>query len=182
MAHPPRLKYAKATVLMLAIILGGCTLFQQDEQPRTLLLFTDGRDAEQIRQWLDEHPCGMLQVTPPFLNVTGELTASPKPNASICLLIARNTSLAAALYTAENCPCISVAAVNASKAFSLANLPTGTYLAMIPASSFDKTRGFPIIHDLNQSNHTADTVWHGGDYRYSLGLFTIHPQADRNNT
>jgi hypothetical protein len=44
---------------------------------------------------------------------------------------------------------------------------------MVPRGAFYQFQGFPIIHEFNRSNYSASVNFHGGDYRYSLGSFSI---------
>jgi hypothetical protein len=49
---------------------------------------------------------------------------------------------------------------------------------MVPRSVFYQFQGFPIINEFNHSNYSVKINFHGGDYHYSLGSFSIFPISE----
>jgi hypothetical protein len=106
-------------------------------------------------------------------NITGFLTANARPNSTIRLFISPNTSFDSALYVVQHCRFLLEVSIDSGKYFRFDYLPAGNYVAMVPRSAFYRFQGFPIINEFNRSNYSARVNFHGGDYRYSLGSFSI---------
>jgi hypothetical protein len=117
--------------------------------------------------------CGVLHVKRPVFNITGFLTANARPNSTIRLFISPNTSFDSALYVVQHCRFLLEVSIDSGKYFRFDYLPAGNYVAMVPRSAFYRFQGFPIINEFNRSNYSARVNFHGGDYRYSLGSFSI---------
>ncbi len=109
----------------------------------------------------------------PLLNVSGFLTARAKPNSTLYLFITPNTSLSHSLYVVEHCTPIMKTTLHNDTDFEIGPLPCGQYLAMLPAHEFIFRQGFPIIREVSGSNLTLTMIFHGGNYRYSIGAFSI---------
>jgi hypothetical protein len=122
--------------------------------------------------------CGVLHVKRPLFNITGFLTAAARPNSSIHLFVVPDTTFGSALYVVQHCPSLFKEPIYSEKYFRFDYLPAGNYVAMVPRSAFYQFQGFPIINEFNLSNHSARVNFHGGDYRYSLGSFSIFPVAE----
>ena len=117
--------------------------------------------------------CGVLHIKSPLFNITGFLTAAARPNSTIRLFIAPNTSFNSALYVVQHCRFLYEEPIDSGKYFRFDYLPVGNYVAMVPRSAFYQFQGFPIINEFNRSNYFVKVNFHGGDYRYSLGSFSI---------
>jgi hypothetical protein len=117
--------------------------------------------------------CGVLHVKRPLFNITGFLNAAARPNSTIRLFVVPDTSFDSALYVVEHCRFLSEEPIASGKYFRFDYLPAGNYVAMVPRSAFYQFQGFPIINEFNFSNYFALVNFHGGDYRYSLGSFSI---------
>jgi hypothetical protein len=117
--------------------------------------------------------CGVLHVKRPVFNITGFLTANARPNSTIRLFISPNTSFDSALYVVQHCRFLLEVSIDSGKYFRFDYLPAGNYVAMVPRSAFYRFQGFPIINEFNRSIYSARVNFHGGDYRYSLGSFSI---------
>jgi len=128
--------------------------------------------SEREKWWADNR-CGALEVRRPLLNVTGRVSVSPRPNSSIFLLIAPNTSLTVALDAVRNCASLGRAPVDGQGRFSLGGLPVGDYFAVLPVGVFDGTQGFPVVREYNTSSHSVRILWHGGDAHYSIAAFQV---------
>jgi len=126
--------------------------------------------------------CGVLHVKRPLFNITGFLTAATRPNSTIRLFIVPDTSLNSALYVVQHCRYLLEEPIHSEKYFRFDYLPAGNYVAMVPRSAFYQFQGFPIINDFNRSNYSARVNFHGGDYRYSLGSFSIFRISDEPKT
>ena len=122
--------------------------------------------------------CGVLHVKRPLLNITGFLTAAARQNSSIYLFIVPDTSFNSALYVAKHCRSLYQQPIFSAKYFKFDYLPAGNYVAMVPRSLFYASQGFPIVNEFNLSNHSVKVNFHGGDYRYSLGSFSIFPVVE----
>ena len=119
--------------------------------------------------------CGVLHVKRPLFNITGFLNAASRPNSSIYLFIVPDTSFNSALYVVQHCRFLNEEPIDSGKFFRFVYLPVGNYVAMVPRSAFYQFQGFPIINEFNRSNYSVRVNFHGGDYRYSLGSFSIFP-------
>jgi len=127
-------------------------------------------------------PCGIFHIQKPLFNVTGFLTAAARPNSSIHLFVVPDTTFGSALYVVQHCPSLFKEPIYSEKYFRFDYLPAGNYVAMVPRSLFYASQGFPIINEFNRSNYSARVNFHGGDYRYSLGSFSIFPLAEEPKT
>ena len=125
---------------------------------------------------LENNPCGTLHVRKPLFNVTGSLTADVRPNSSISLFVAPDTSLGSALYVVRNCAFILRKTIGPGKQFQFNYLPAADYVAMVPRSAFGgKIQGFPTVWEFNLSNYSMKFNFCGGDGKYSLVSFSIRP-------
>jgi len=125
--------------------------------------------------WILENPCGFLRVERPLINVSGLVNTAVRPGTEAVLFIVRNTSLDTALFTVENCHPLMTVPVDSAKDFTFPHLPAGEYVVMLPRGAFGEVQGFPIIPSAKMAGLVATTVWHGGDYRYSMAAFTVRP-------
>ena len=152
------------TIITLSEILIGCSLIWPH---------TSEFSAPTMFQ---ENPCGFLNIAGPLVNVSGHVTAPVQPGTMMELFVVRNTSLDTALFTVENCPALIAVPVDTDGAFTFSSLPIGDYVVMLPGDSFgNKTQGFPIIPEFNNSGLEVGTLWHGGNVEYSMAAFSIHP-------
>ena len=166
--------YAKATLVSLVLLLhlAGCIPFHPKTNLATVTP-TALPTAEQLRQWLDENPCGTLQVRRPLANVSGHLTAPARAGSYVRLFILRNDSLKNALWTVQNCPSIASSPIAEWHQFTFRNLPPGLYAAMLPATAFKEDQGFPVIDESTKTDPAVREHWGGGDADCSLAVFSI---------
>lgn len=166
MGHEPAAYSVKAHILLLAMLIcsGGCSQSHDDNNPM---------GYEQRRQWSTQNPCGVLQITKPLYNVTGELSTPTANNNMVHLFLTRNDSIDAAFYIVENCKSLGKVETNRKGNFNFPNLPAGNYIAMISSIPFGNTPVFPIIHGVNDSNHIINRSWYGMNDHYSLTTFSL---------
>ena len=168
-------RLAPVLLLLVVVTLAACgsaspgsDLLQQDP-------FAFPLESVAEKWWL-HNPCGWLDVRKPLLNVSGRVSASLRPNSSIFLLIAPNTSITAALNTVRNCAPLGRARVDTQGGFSFGGLPVGDYFAVLPISAFEEVQGFPVVREYNTSSHSVRMLWHGGDAHYSIAAFQVVPR------
>ena len=159
-------------LLFLAFCLSGCI------SDKKKLVKTEVPPAREITL-LSNHSvwsrCGILHIKRPLFNITGFLNTAARPNSSIHLFVAPDTSFESALYVVEHCPSLFSETINPKNQFRFDYLPAGNYVAMLPRGAFYYSQGFPIINEFNRSNYSVKFNFHGGDYRYSLVSFSIFP-------
>ena len=96
------------------------------------------------------------------------------PGTTADLFVAPNSSLAGALFVAEHCAPIMRSQVNASNDFFFESVPAGTYVVVVGARAFAQGhQGFPIISSANASGYSVRMVFHGGNRKFSLAVFSI---------
>ena len=159
-----------STLLFVILLVAGCA------SNKTEFLCTEiphSDESVNLDNQIEFNQCGILHVQEPLFNVTGFLTTGVRPNSTIRLFIVPDTSLNSALYVVQHCRYLLEEPVHSERYFRFDYLPAGNYVAMVPRSAFYQFQGFPIINDFNRSNYSARVNFHGGDYRYSLGSFSI---------
>ena len=125
---------------------------------------------------MEKNPCGILHIQKPLFNVTGYLTAEVRPNSSISLFVVPDTSLRSALDVVKNCHFLFRKTIVLGNHFQFDYLPASDYVAMVPRSaSWGKVQGFPIVREFNRSNYSLRFNFYGGDGKYSVVSFSIHP-------
>lgn len=149
---------------MISAVLAGCAGPVVRTKESTSLEYVDGNKL-----------CGLLDTGKPLINVTVLLTASAKNDAEVYLFAAKDTSFESAMYVVQNCALLEIASIAPDKGFDFLNLPQGTYVAMMPRSSFGKVQGFPVVRWRNMSGVIVDTLWHGGNAAYSMCVFNVTP-------
>ena len=163
-------------VLAAVLLVGGCTVEHTETRPPSYHEMDSILNNSEFLEWLENGPCGHLHIVPPYFNVTGKFSSAPRINSSICLLVVRNTSLNAGLYSAEHCAPIMCGRTNDTKTFSMKSLPAGLYVVMLHRrSAFGEVQGFPVITAFNRSGYRIQTEWHGGSSEYSMAAFSIQP-------
>ena len=119
--------------------------------------------------------CGGVTVKKPLFLIEGAVTGDPKINTTVYLYLAPRTDLDSALEIVENCMAIGKCQINSTNRFKFGPLPVGSYILRVSAYQFGEVRGFPMIREYNASNHSVEIVFHGGNYRHSLSVFSIVP-------
>lgn len=121
--------------------------------------------------------CGGVFIRKPLFPIEGVVTGHPQGNATIYLYLAPRTDLESALEIVENCMSIGKRQINSTGGFRFEPVPVGSYILRVSASQFKGVRGFPIINEYNESNHSVEIIFHGGNYRHSLSAFSIIPRT-----
>lgn len=158
--------------VLCMLLLVSCTAHEPDKDPYARTLQKKMKPQISGFHWQD-NACGYLTVKRPQFNVSGRLTAATQQNTSICLLIARNTSLETGLWTADHCAPLMCVPIAKNGSFWFPYLPVGKYFALVHAGRFIDAQGFPVIKEFVKDNHTVRVIWHGGDYRYSMAAFVV---------
>lgn len=125
--------------------------------------------------WIYKNACGFLRVEGPLVNVSGRVGAIVYPGTEARLYIVRNTSLDTALFTVAHCPVLMAVPVDSEQRFIFPHLPAGEYMVMLPREAFGEVQGFPIVPAVNASGLAVRTLWHGGNYAYSMCVFSVRP-------
>jgi hypothetical protein len=167
------------TLLFIVLLMTGCVP-NETEFPYTEIPHSN--ESVNLDNQIKFNQCGILRVQEPLFNVTGFLTTGVRPNSTIRLFIVPDTSLNSALYVVQHCWYLLEEPIHSEKYFRFDYLPVGNYVAMVARSAFYQFQGFPIINEFNRSNYSARVNFHGGDYRYSLGSFSIFPISDEPKT
>jgi len=161
-----------STLLFVILLVAGCA------SNKTEFLCTEiphSDESVNLDNQIEFNQCGILHVREPLFNVTGFLTTEVRRNSSIRLFVVPDTSFNSALYVVKHCRFLYQQPILSAKYFKFDYLPVGNYLAMVPRSAFYQFRGFPITNEFNRSSYSVKVNFHGGDYRYSLGSFSIFP-------
>jgi hypothetical protein len=103
------------------------------------------------------------------------MTYHEEENKSIYLFVAPNTTIESALYVVENCAPIGSRPINASGHFAFPSLPVGRYVVAVYHPYPVSTQGFPVVHEFNATGFAIEAGVYGGNTRYSLATFSIHP-------
>ena len=67
--------------------------------------------------------------------------------------------------------------VNGTKEFMFSCLDFGNYAIMIPTSSYNRSVGYPLPHEICTENLSIEIAFQGGDHQYAVGVFSVY----RNN-
>lgn len=89
--------------------------------------------------------------------------------------VAPNTEFNNTLWLVRHCKLYFQDNITEEGTFEFTQIPIGTYVAMVPAWSFRRGQGFPVINEFEEQGYQADIAWHGGDSQYSLVAFMIEP-------
>jgi hypothetical protein len=135
------------------------------------LVLQERLDARE--KWIESNPCGVLRMSNPLFNVSGEVTMNVEPGSVVRLYTAHDTSLAGAIYVTEHCPVITRIPIREDNSFSINSLPVGTYVLSVPADAFGPAQVFPVVNEFNRSGYSLQVAFHGGDNRHSLCAFTV---------
>jgi hypothetical protein len=164
--------YRMIGVAAAALMLAGCTERDFGEQRHSLLL------AENLSEWIEANPCGVLRVRSPLFNVTGHFTTEVRPNTPLSLFVTPDTTFNAALYVVEHCRPIGRMQVQDPRRFRLGPLPQGNYVVMVDGRSFEQGEGFPVPDPIHDFSYALTLAFHGGTSRYSMAAFSIQPRDD----
>ena len=135
---------------------------------------------EAVRDLIARSPCGTLEYSPPFINISGQVSSSPANGSKAFLYTTRNTTFEGALYAVDHCIPLGEAELDQNHEFRFDSLPAGKYVVSISPKAFPPGyHGFPVVKRINQSNLTVNVSFHGGDMSHSLVAFTIQPVATR---
>jgi len=151
--------------IMAILITAACT----QEEPRPPLP-TEEEDVQ-----ANETLCPQAATEGPLFNVTGKLTAGVEEGSEIFLYPIKDADLDSILAIIRECPPWRQALIKDSYYFYFDNLPPGRYAPMVPITSFISGQGFPIVDEKQYLNYSLELIYHGGNPRYSLGPFVIHP-------
>ena len=162
-------------MILFTIVTVGCSPNKTEFAPEDIQLYDN---AKNLDNQIEPNQCGIFRFREPLFNVTGFLTARARPNSTIRLFVVSNTSFNFALYAVQHCWFLYEEQIHSGKYFRFDYLPAGNYVAMVPRSAFYQFQGYPIINEFNRSNYSARVNFHGGDYRYSLGSFSIFPISE----
>lgn len=169
-------KILTATCLLgLCLALVACVQMKEENTVQAASKISLAERYAAIHEWMDNNPCGVLRMRQPVFNVNGVVTADVKPGSHVYLNTAHNTTYTGAIYAVDHCRAITRLPIAEDNSFTITSLPAGTYVLSVPIDSFGPAQGFPVVEEFNRSGHTLDVAFHGGDYRHSLGAFTIKP-------
>lgn len=140
MGHPPNRYAAIPTILLIAMLLGGCAPSSTEQSTAKVPQPND------LASWMSDAPCGQLNLAPPFVNITGTLNFRPSSPAPVALHIAPNLTRDAADFVLENCAPIGTLQVEPGANFSLRGLPQGPYFlaARIPNNQTPPVMSFKV--------------------------------------
>lgn len=146
MGFPPKKEPAKTTVLLIAVLLGGCIPFS------TPYSVPETPQVERFPSSIGETACGQLDFTPPFVNISGTIALRPSSATSLLLYIAPNLTVEAADHVLHHCARIGTIWVDSGANFSLLGLPLGQYFlaAAIPDNETEPGMSFLIHRDRTQ--------------------------------
>lgn len=159
------------------LLLGGCSepKHQRLIPPKN---FSMDKITTLLERMENSSRCGVCHVRKPFFHVEGKITGRLRKNATIYLYLLPRMDLHSAINITDHCIPVGKKPVEQMNTFRFGPIPAGTYLLYVPIHQFDEVQGFPYIKEFNESNHTAKTIFVGGDYRHSLGAFSIKPNEE----
>ena len=159
-------------VVWLILSLGGCAT-RRDASERSPAPASVNESEQRFIAWLENSPCGVLHVSPPFFNISGALTMKARRNASIEFYVVRNTSLGAVMYSIGHCRPIMRGKIVDGEDFAFNSIPAGNYAVVMSAAAFLPGQGFPIVERFERQDYVLDYIFQGGDSYHSVGAFTI---------
>lgn len=161
--------------LLALVMLSGCESTQRVEVDEKVKIPKPINITAFQKSLFKGNRCGDYHFRPPFFNVTGLVTSKVPANTKIYLFVAPNTEFNNTLWLVRHCKLYFQDNITEEGTFEFTQIPIGTYVAMVPAWSFRRGQGFPVINEFEEQGYQADIAWHGGDSQYSLVAFMIEP-------
>lgn len=130
MGLPPIRYAAIPTLLIIAMLLGGCipvsiSTSQCFDRPHSSYM-------EAWRQWTEQNPCGHVTIAPPLVNITGYIAAGQKLPPSVVLFVTPNVTEDAARHVRSHCRYIMRVKPNERRQVVFANIPAGLFVLAAP--------------------------------------------------
>jgi hypothetical protein len=178
MANKKAMPFDRTSVILLSVVALLCFFWGiivccfYHVQERT------GHSESSLKDNLDDtlfvHQEGPSKENPDiFFSVKGRTLGNLLPNATVFLYSVPSTNFSVVMATIENQTPFRETMVDAGNTFQIGCVSLGNYAFVIPASSYDGSVGFPLPYEWIQNNYTLDVAFQGGDYRYSVGAFSI---------
>lgn len=160
---------------MLACLLaGGC---EQSHSP-------DGTDPglaiqhQEVSSLTGQGNGGAPRTGGLLFNLSGFMTAAVRPNSSVFLFSLNNLSFNETLVAIRLNQPMNRASITSASTFSFANISAGSYAIATLATHFSRDQqGFPVINEFNHSGQVGRQMWHGGDSKFSVAVFSITPMS-----
>ena len=123
-------------------------------------------------------PTGVLSSA--CIDVDGTVLGNPMPDSNVSLYETSSLNFSIIMSEIRTNRPVKWGLVNETKEFSFKCLSTGNYTFVIPVSSYDGAVGSPLSYEFNCKNLSLEIAFQGGDYKYSVGAFSIrHTSKDK---
>jgi hypothetical protein len=176
MGFLPEKEAAKSTLLLIAMLLGGCIPSHSFVGPGT----RSSPAMQGIDDWIEYNPCGVLHFTERVVNITGRIVVRQTLSPGVTLFIAPNMTEEDARYVLNHCRFIMRQRLLWKGQFSLKELPVGQYFL---AADTDNASGVVIksliIH--RTTDTSVEIPWTRRLGEYEIMAFRITHNGNDTN-
>jgi hypothetical protein len=107
------------------------------------------------------------------VNVTGKVSGSLLPDATVSLYRTSSVNYTVVMDEIRTTEPVDASAINSTQQFLFPCLGYGNYTFVIPGTSYNRSVGFPLPYEFECPNVTLAIAFHGGNYYYAVGTFSI---------
>jgi len=107
------------------------------------------------------------------IDVDGVVLGNPIPGANVSLYEISSLTYSVVMSEIRTNRPAKRASLNSTRGFNFSCVDPGNYAFVIPVSSYAGVVGSPLPYEFDCETLSLDIVFQGGDYQYSVGVFSI---------
>ncbi len=116
------------------------------------------------------------------IDVEGKVLGGIKPCSKVYLYQISSLNYSVVMAKIRDNQSVMQECVNATKAFKFSCLYPGRYALVIPATSYNGSKGAPLPYEFDCANVSIRIAFQGGDSKYKVGAFSIIQPSFENKT